>query len=127
MPPPHGLLRGNAERSRRRTEIPADARVRAAVAPAGPAPTTITGIAGGRSDEPGRGTQRFYMSALGCLSPKLAGRILAIRPSFGEARRSAFGAKAARSRRGFGVSGAVSCGVPNRRRRETGHRDTAGN
>src|SRR6266851_3585992 len=105
MPPPHGLLRGNAERSRRRTEIPADARVRAAVAPAGPAPTTITGIAGGRSDEPGRGTRRFYMSALGCLSPKLAGRSLAIRASFGEARRIAFGARrGALQPRGFGVS-----------------------
>ena len=60
MPPPHGLLRGNTERSRRRTGTPADARVRAAVAPAGPAPTTITGFADGRGDEPGPGTRRFY-------------------------------------------------------------------
>src|SRR4051812_37672605 len=44
MPPPHGLLRGNAERSRSRTGMPAFASVRAAVAPAGPAPTTRTCI-----------------------------------------------------------------------------------
>src|SRR2546423_11963497 len=42
MPPPHGLLRGNAARSSRRTGTPREARARAAVAPAGPAPTTIT-------------------------------------------------------------------------------------
>ena len=42
MPPPHGLFLGNLDRSRRRTVTPARASVRAAVAPAGPAPTTIT-------------------------------------------------------------------------------------
>ena len=46
MPPPHGLLRGNAARSSKRTGIPARARALAAVAPAGPAPTTMTGRGG---------------------------------------------------------------------------------
>src|SRR5439155_24998273 len=59
IPPPHGLLRGNADRSMRRTLIPPDARVRAAVAPAGPAPTTITESPGGRGDGLGPGTRRF--------------------------------------------------------------------
>ena len=40
--PPHGLLRGKRARSSRRTRAPAAASVRAAVAPAGPAPTTRT-------------------------------------------------------------------------------------
>ena len=43
MPPPQGLLRGNAARSSSRTGMPARASRRAAVAPAGPAPTTSTG------------------------------------------------------------------------------------
>ena len=42
MPPPHGLLRGNAARSTSSVERPAAARVRAATAPAGPAPATMT-------------------------------------------------------------------------------------
>src|SRR5215813_4964385 len=42
MPPPHGLFLGNLDRSSRRTVTPARASVRAAVAPAGPAPTTKT-------------------------------------------------------------------------------------
>ena len=42
MPPPHGLFRGNDERSSSRTRTPARASVRAAVAPAGPAPTINT-------------------------------------------------------------------------------------
>ncbi|HZT75737.1 MAG TPA: hypothetical protein VFA27_03705 [Vicinamibacterales bacterium] len=47
IPPPHGLLRGYwRARSSRRTGTPASASVRAAVAPAGPPPTTRTGAAG---------------------------------------------------------------------------------
>src|SRR5689334_1126439 len=46
MPPPQGLFRGKADRSRSLTAIPAEASARAAVAPAGPAPTTTTGSAG---------------------------------------------------------------------------------
>ena len=42
MPPPHGLFLGNLDRSSSRTVTPARASARAAVAPAGPAPTTIT-------------------------------------------------------------------------------------
>src|SRR5262249_20933113 len=42
IPPPHGLFLGNLDRSSSRTVTPAFAKVRAAVAPAGPAPTTIT-------------------------------------------------------------------------------------
>src|SRR5215831_576803 len=42
IPPPHGLFLGNLDRSSRRTVTPARASVRAAVAPAGPAPTTKT-------------------------------------------------------------------------------------
>ena len=55
MPPPHGLLRGNTERSSRRTGTPAVARVRAAVAPAGPAPTTRIGTPpGGLTELPAK-------------------------------------------------------------------------
>jgi hypothetical protein len=42
MAPPHGLLRGKAARSSTVTGTPAAASVRAATAPAGPPPTTIT-------------------------------------------------------------------------------------
>jgi hypothetical protein len=45
MPPP-GLLRRNADRSSSRTPIPAEASAKAAVAPAGPAPTAVTGSMG---------------------------------------------------------------------------------
>ena len=41
IPPPHGLFLGNGDRSSRQTGTPASASVRAAVAPAGPAPTTM--------------------------------------------------------------------------------------
>src|SRR3954454_6772457 len=41
-PPPHGLSRGNSALSRRSTVSPRAAHSRAAVLPAGPAPTTIT-------------------------------------------------------------------------------------
>ena len=41
-PPPHGLLRGNAARSTSSVLTPAAASVRAATAPAGPAPATMT-------------------------------------------------------------------------------------
>src|SRR5262245_9480449 len=40
--PPHGLLRGKRARSSTRTRAPPIARVRAAVAPAGPPPTITT-------------------------------------------------------------------------------------
>src|SRR5438093_1124577 len=46
MPPPHGLLRGKTDRSRSWTRTPFDASAHAAVAPAGPAPTTTTASAG---------------------------------------------------------------------------------
>jgi len=70
------LLRGNTARSRRRTGIPARARVRAAVAPAGPAPTTRTGPwrSEGESmatnwikslDSAGRPLKRHYRPGLG--------------------------------------------------------------
>ena len=42
--PPQGLFLGNGARSRSWTGTPARARVLAAVAPAGPAPTTTTGV-----------------------------------------------------------------------------------
>jgi hypothetical protein len=55
MPPPQGFWRGNERRSSSRTRRPASASRRAAVAPAGPAPTTRTsskrapGIVNGRA------------------------------------------------------------------------------
>src|ERR1700680_4501861 len=42
IPPPHGLSRGNAHLSSSTVEIPVSPSTRAAVAPAGPPPTTIT-------------------------------------------------------------------------------------
>src|SRR5579864_3164213 len=54
MPPPQGLLRGKPDRSSRRTGTPARASVRAAVAPAGPAPTTVIA---------GSGEERAIMAA----------------------------------------------------------------
>src|SRR5579872_2835530 len=51
IPPPQGLLRGKAARSSRVTGTPARASVRAAVAPAGPPPTTRTdGTFGGEQE-----------------------------------------------------------------------------
>src|SRR5580698_11307219 len=50
IPPPHGLFLGKAARSISVTSTPARARVLAAVAPAGPAPTTTTGAAGVNND-----------------------------------------------------------------------------
>jgi mycoredoxin len=47
-PPPHGLSRGNGERSRTRTDAPPRARWDAAADPAGPAPTTSTSVWVGR-------------------------------------------------------------------------------
>jgi hypothetical protein len=44
IPPPHGLFLGKLDRSSRETGNPAAASVLAAVAPAGPAPTTRTGV-----------------------------------------------------------------------------------
>src|SRR5580765_2819040 len=46
IPPPHGLFLGKLDRSRRQTGRPAAASVLAAVAPAGPAPTTRMGVVG---------------------------------------------------------------------------------
>jgi len=54
MPPPHGLCLGNDRRSSRRTRRPASASRRAAVAPAGPAPTITTCREGGASIVDGR-------------------------------------------------------------------------
>src|SRR4029450_6118756 len=45
-PPPPGLFLGTLDRSRRQTRKPAAASVLAAVAPAGPAPTTRIGVVG---------------------------------------------------------------------------------
>ena len=42
MPPPHGFCRGSGSRSMMRTRTPARASRNAAVAPAGPAPATMT-------------------------------------------------------------------------------------
>ena len=59
-PPPHGFGRGNDRPSNSTTDAPLDARSRAAVLPAGPAPTTAT-----RGRVIGGGTRRAWHDECG--------------------------------------------------------------